>query len=144
MKITNFLAAGLVSLTLVSCSSAPTKPLSVSRNNLSGKGTVAVSHDANQNTKLKVEVDHLAPPERVSQEAKTYVVWITPLGEGAGETEQTQSLGALSIDNKLNGKLSAVTPFRAFDLFITAEPAATVAQPSGERMFWTQINHRKT
>jgi hypothetical protein len=140
-KLYGLLAATTVCVALVSCSSGPTKkPLSASSSNQSGKGTVSVHKDANQNTALAVEVDHLGPPERVSSDAKTYVVWITP----NGEKNRTQSLGALAVDDQLNGRLEAVTPFKAFELFVTAEPSATVVKPSGEQMFWAQVNSGMT
>jgi hypothetical protein len=135
-----WLTTALISATLISCSSPPKKQLATSSLNPSGKGTVTVRSDANRNTALEIEVDHLARPERIAQDAKTYVVWISPVNNPS----QAQSLGALTVDQNLNGSLAAVTPLQSFDLFITPEPSATVTKPSGERMLWTQVNNQQT
>jgi hypothetical protein len=138
MKVSGLVMIFGASVALTSCSSVPQKTLATGTSNPSGKGTVAVEADSNQNTSLKVEVKHLAPPERISSTAQTYVVWIKPFDE----PRRTQSLGALTVDKSLNGRLEAVTPYRVFDLFVTPEPSATVSQPSGVRMFWTQVNRK--
>jgi hypothetical protein len=138
-KLGGLLTIVLASSTFYSCST-PAKPLATSNLNPAGKGTVRVSEDANKNTDLAIEVKHLAPPERISADAKTYVVWLTPIDQSTGP----QNVGALSVDRSLNGKLQTSTPLRSFDLFVTAEPSATTSEPSGEKMFWTQVNNRKT
>src|SRR5687768_16827577 len=42
------------------------------------KGTVATSLGDNDNTELKVRVEHLAPASRIDSKATVYVVWIRP------------------------------------------------------------------
>jgi len=140
MDIKNTKALGglvtvLTSVVVCSCST-PSKPLSASNRIPAGQGSVRVRTDSNQNTTLEIAVNHLAPPDRVSLDSKTYVVWIEPIGEES----RPQNLGALSIDPNLNGRLETVTPFRSFDLFVTAEPSAITLRPSGERMLWAQVN----
>ena len=75
-----------------------------------------------------------APPEKVSSEATTYVVWVRP---GAGG--RSQNLGALKVDGDLRGTLSTVTPMRSFDLFITAERSPTVSLPSARNLLSASI-----
>jgi hypothetical protein len=125
---------------LFSCSSAPTStPLSASGQNIAGKGTVTVKNDHNENTVMSIDVKHLAPPERVSAASTTYVVWLSPTDKTTGP----QNLGALAVDEHLNGKLKTSTPFSSFELFITAEPSPTVLEPTGEHMFWTKVSNRE-
>jgi hypothetical protein len=90
-------------------------------------GEVVARIDPNGNTRLRIDVRHLAPPDRVAAGAVVYVVWAGELDRAAGP----HNLGALRVDPDLRGKLETVTPLRTFDLQITAEPAATVAAPTG-------------
>lgn len=96
----------------------------------------------NNNTKVDLTVKHLAPPEKIASGATTYVVWTQPsvAGREPSSNEQIQNLGALEIDQQLDGKLSAVTPLHNFQLFVTAEPSAVVTTPSGEHLLWTQVS----
>lgn len=99
------------------------------------KGEIKVD-DAGPNTSIRVEVEHLAAPERVQPGATTYVVWAQQIGTGA----QPQSLGALALNPDLTGRLETVTALRNFELYITAEPAPTVTAPSGDRLLWTTVS----
>ncbi len=134
------LAAATASLLVYSCSSTPSQPLSTSNAVPAAQGTVHVRNDANQNTKVDIEVNHLAPADRLQGNATTYVVWLLP----AGAHGEPQNLGSLAIDKNLNGKLTILTPFTAFDLFVTAEESATPLRPNQEKILWTQVNERKT
>jgi hypothetical protein len=89
-------------------------------------GKVATVAGPNGNTRLTVDVQHLAPPDRVSPGARVYVVWATELGGGA----TASNLGALRVDDALNGRLESVTPLHSFDLHITAEETPTVEKPT--------------
>ncbi|MDP2270455.1 MAG: hypothetical protein Q8N23_24310 [Archangium sp.] len=95
------------------------------------------SKSENKNTLVEVRVRHLALPERVSPGASTYVVWVRPAGESG-----VQNLGALQVTPDLNGRLSAVTPFRHFELFITAEPSPQVMQPSGAELLSARLKRK--
>jgi hypothetical protein len=101
-------------------------------------GEVATSAGPNGNTKLTVDVKHLAPPDRVSPGARVYVVWATELGTGA----VANNLGALRVDAGLNGRLESLTPLRSFDLDITAEETPTVATPSAVSVLSVRITPR--
>jgi hypothetical protein len=61
----------------------------------------------------------------VTAGARVYVVWATELQTGS----PTRNLGALRVEDNLNGKLETLTPLRNFDVLITAEPQATVDVP---------------
>lgn len=99
------------------------------------QGELSVSDGGNRNTSISIAVKHLANPKNLRSAAANYVVWSRPLSGG-----EPQNLGALLVDEDLNGKLQTITPFRQFALFITAEPAPNVLAPSGEPLLWTNVS----
>ncbi len=102
------------------------------------EGTVTVSDAGNNNTGVNVNVRHLARPQRIDPSASTYVVWAKPLSDYG----RPQSLGALNVDQELNAKLSSTTPFRDFEIFVTAESSPQVQDPRGERLLWATVSQR--
>lgn len=89
-----------------------------------GAGTVTASDGDNGNTKLTVQVKHLANASMIASDATVYVVWIEP------RNAPIQSLGALTVDDDLEGTLDAITPHRRFTVTVTPEPSAMVRQPT--------------
>lgn len=87
-------------------------------------GQVSVKPDKDGNQTLKVDVERLAAPTRVFDGANAYVVWLIAPGSAP------QNLGVLPLDNDLNGHLQTKTPFRTFDLVVTAEPSPTATRPN--------------
>ncbi len=90
-----------------------------------GEIDVVAGDGANGNYTVRVE--HLGDPGKLDASATTYVVWIKPNKDDAKET----NVGALSVDSSQSGKLSFTTPFKEFEVTVTAEPATDAAQPSG-------------
>ena len=90
------------------------------------QGKVRLHNTNNGNVEIKLSVRHLALPSRISPGAEVFVVWARGLAPGT----EAQNLGALKVDKNLNGKLTAVTPMSAFDLFITCEQSQTAAFPA--------------
>jgi hypothetical protein len=80
--------------------------------------------------KLTINANHLAEPSAVKPGATVYVVWLEP---GAGEGP-LQNLGPLTVNEKKEGRLEATTPYRAFRIFVTAENAPNVTEPSQQLM----------
>jgi hypothetical protein len=115
-------------------SSPPTVRMAVATRMPAAEGTVMATEGPNENTALEVRVKHLASPEKIRPEATTYVVWARASGAGS-----PQNLGALQVDEKLQGTLKTVTPLRTFDLFITAEASPTAPAPSDERLLTASI-----
>jgi hypothetical protein len=111
-------------------------PLSASNKIPAAEGTVKVSPSQNNNTKVDLEVKHLARPEKVNPQAGTYMVW----QKSAEQNGQIVPLGALNVDKDLTGHLQTVTPMKDFEIFVTAEPSATVAKPSGDKLLWTSVS----
>lgn len=91
----------------------------------SAQGKVKVAAEKDGNTKVKVEVEHLAQPANVFEEASTYVVWLKP------EHGAAQNVGVLSVDKDLKGELETRTAFKDFSVIVTAEknPHATTPSP---------------
>ena len=121
------------------CEPAEPFPVRRERDHPGRDGEVKTSAGPNGNTKLTVDVKHLAPPDRVSAGARVYVVWATELGAGA----VANNLGALRVDAGLSGRLESVTPLRSFDLDITAEETPTVATPSAVSVLSVRITPRQ-
>jgi len=96
-------------------------------------GQVKVSAQKNGNTSLKVEVEHLAPPASINQDASTYVVWLRPT---AGFP---QNIGVLNIIDKREGKLQTQTPFKSFEVTVTAEMTPYATAPSPDRVMTAQV-----
>lgn len=130
--------------------------LTASRSAPAAQGEIATKTTNDQNTQVKIKVKHLAPPESIAQGATTYVVWVRPLGMPVAQGERTgdyperqesqsgnevgvYNLGGMKISKDLDGELNTTTPFRAFELFITAESSSAVTAPNGERVLWATI-----
>ena len=111
---------------LVATSWAATFALGSSSQIPAAEGTARLRNTQNGNIELKLRVKHLAQPGRISPGAQVFVVWARGLEPGA----EAQNLGALQVDKKLNGKLTAVTAMASFDLFITCEMSQTVTAPT--------------
>ena len=92
-----------------------TENLTASSQLPAAEGQVKFAPTKNGNTSVDVSVKHLAHPERLNPPASTYVVWIQRAADAA-----PQNIGALKVDDQLNGELRTVTPLGAFDLFVTA------------------------
>lgn len=88
----------------------------------------------NGNTKLDVKVQHLAKPSSLTPPASVYLVWARPRGGIA------MKLGAIGVNNDLNGELKTVTVLKDFELLITAEQSESAPAPSGIQVFHTYVS----
>ena len=91
----------------------------------SAEGKVKIKQEKDGNTKVKVEVSHLAQPSAVFDQTSTYVVWLKP------ESGTAQNVGVLSLNKDLKGSLETQTAFKDFQVIVTAEKDANVTAPSG-------------
>jgi len=98
------------------------------------EGTMVAAPAENGNTRLTVRVKHLASPERVTPGATVYVVWV----QAGGGPPQT--VGALTVDQDLSGRLDTVTPLVTFQVFITAEPFPATTVPQGPRILTGSVS----
>lgn len=101
-------------------------------------GTVETKTGPNGNVRLKVMVEHLAPPSRLRTGATTYVVWAQLAAQGA----VPQNLGALHVTNNLSGSLETLTAMPAFSIFLSPEESPLVQSPTGEPLMMTPVSRR--
>ena len=97
------------------------------------QGTVNVTEADNGNTNVDVRVKHLAPAHKMASDSTVYVVWLHAPQGG------TQNLGALTLNDNLEGRLEALTPHRRFVLTVTPEPSAQATMPTHAPVFTTNI-----
>jgi outer membrane protein OmpA-like peptidoglycan-associated protein len=75
-------------------------------------------------TEIDARFDHLRAPTRFGREYLTYVLWaITPNGHA-------KNLGEVLAGSSDKARLRVTTDLQSFGLIVTAEPYATVRQPS--------------
>jgi hypothetical protein len=101
----------------------------------SAEADVKVAKASNDNTSIDLSVKHLALPEKLTPPENVYVVWVRSTKDAPA-----QNIGALTVNQNLDGKLETVTALRHFDLFVTAEPSGQVQQPTGQPLLWTSYN----
>jgi hypothetical protein len=90
------------------------------------RGEVEASLDKkNGNTKVKIKVEHLAPPANLNPPMTGYLIWFQQPGGTA------ESQGRLRIDKNLKASFETTTPWKTFDIVVTAESDATVKAPTG-------------
>ena len=123
--------AGLVSsaLLVLACQTTRDTALAPGPTTPASQGMVRTSEDQNGNTRLSVEVKHLPPPERLSPELRTFVVWIKPAGSG-----DYVNMGQLAIDDDRKGTLNTVTPHTDMMVLVTAEASGAPGYPSTYKM----------
>lgn len=99
------------------------------------EGQVTTSQDKNGNTQIKVNVKHLASPERISPGAGNYVVWLRPAG-----AESFRNIGALEVNDNLEGNYDTKVPYKQFVLIVTPESTTTAQKPSGPTVLMKNVN----
>jgi hypothetical protein len=119
----------------VACGGAQKVPLQTTGETPAAEGKVAVEHTDQGNTRLTLEVEHLAPPNRVVPGAQTYVVWAKSLAPHA----QPENLGSLQVDSDRKGKLETTTPLDKFDVFVTPEAAPNAPAPTNAPVMRAQV-----
>jgi hypothetical protein len=130
--------AGVLSSSLVfgACSTTggtQTWHLSSAESAQAAEGKVKVANEKDGNTKVKVEVDHLAPPALAGEEGSAYVVWIKP------DNGAAQNVGVLKVGSNRKGELKTLTPFKEFTVMVTLERSSAVTIPSGAPVMDTRI-----
>lgn len=99
-------------------------------------GTISYQHDRNGNIKFTVSTKNLAAPSQLTPPKNTYVVWIEP------RDQQPQNAGVLTVNNDLQGSFSSTTPYKTFNVVVTAEDSPTVTQPSGPQILHGTVQVR--
>jgi hypothetical protein len=88
------------------------------------EGKIITDNDRNGNTGVDIEVKHMATPQSLTPARQTYLVWVQPRGK------DPELLGALRVNDKLEGSLKAATTYKTFDVIITAEDNVKPDTPS--------------
>jgi hypothetical protein len=96
-------------------------------------GDLNTGTDKNGNTEIRVKVRHLAKPEGLSPAKQVYMVWLQQAG---GSPENA---GLLKVNSKLEGTFETTTPYKGFDVIITAEDDPTVKAPSGPEVLRASV-----
>lgn len=81
---------------------------------------------------IDLAVRRLEEPSKLFPPGHAYVAWVR-----RGPDSPAQNVGALEIDDQLNGLLRTATDLRRFELFVTAEAASDVDKPAGPPLLWT-------
>lgn len=108
---------------MISCSSSKTFPVSDAVP--AAEITVKQKTDNNNNNEIKVKAKYLASPDRVSNNATAYVVWLV------SEENGIKNIGALYNKNGESSELDTVTSFVGIEIFITAEKEPGISSPEG-------------
>ena len=96
---------------------------------------VAEVDETKHQTKIAVEAENLAPPERISEAGKVFVLW-----QRKGADAAWSRIGTLEYDgDKRKGKFEGTVPEAAFDFALSVEPEANVASPSGKTVFEKRV-----
>jgi hypothetical protein len=87
------------------------------------RGTIHTDTDENGNTRIKVDVEHMATPQQLTPAHQNYVVWVQPKGQ------PPKLAGELKV-NDAKAKLETTTPAKVFDVLVTAEDQLNPTSPS--------------
>ena len=99
-----------------------------------GQGTVETAAGDDGNTDVIVRVSHLGQPTNVEADATVYVVWIQ------AHNAANQNVGALTVNDDLEGTLETITPHRRFTLRVTPEPNGRVSLPTHDPVFTAMVD----
>ncbi|MGE0405351.1 MAG: hypothetical protein AB7O65_03555 [Candidatus Korobacteraceae bacterium] len=90
--------------------------------------TVKTGQDSNGNTSIDMQVQHLAPPDRLTPPATAYIVWIKPANA------EPRNEGRLTVGENLSARFQTVTPAKQFEIFVTAESDQLTTTPAGQEV----------
>lgn len=96
-------------------------------------GKVKVRVDQNQNTLVELELEHIAPAEKLWPPKSVYVVWAEDTEGGIFQ------LGQLRVNRKRKASFKGTTALERFRLVITAEDEPWPEEPSQPHMLATDF-----
>ena len=99
--------------------------LSSSPRDPGAQGTLHVEVIEGETRLVTVELEHLAPPQRISERATMYVVWF----RDAENRSTMASVLEYDEDDRV-GSARATTPRTEFTVVVSAEQDTNVAEPS--------------
>jgi hypothetical protein len=122
-KIRGTLVSSICTGFLVGC--LATKPLKTSDLSTAAEAELTVREGQNDNTLATLQVDHLAEPQKLRGDLEVYSVWIRP-----SDDQQWKNVGQMKVGDSRSGKFDIVTPYKNFDVLVTAETHGTAEEPS--------------
>lgn len=125
MNLRTLLISSIAVLLFSIAASAGEIPLVANSMVPAATGKLSYEHDRNGNIKIAIQTKNLAAPDQLTPAKNAYVVWIEP------RDKQPERAGVLMINNKLQGSFRTTTPYKTFDVVITAEDSPTVSEPTG-------------
>jgi hypothetical protein len=125
------LAIGLLAVTNVA--TAKKFPLTADKSVPAARGQVDVGRDKNGNTRVELEVEHLAAPENLTPPRTAYVVWFQESGA------EPLNQGALKPNKSLKANFKSITPLKNFAIFVTAEADSNAKTPSGSEVLRASV-----
>lgn len=88
------------------------------------EAVLKIEENKSNNYEVRLEVENLAEPRRLTPSRKNYVVWMVT------EKHGTINMGNLKVNRKNKAELETVTPYKPIRVFVTAEDGDQVALPS--------------
>lgn len=120
----------LVCITLIFQSCSTNYQFATSSVVPAAEGTVKVNKDDNNNYNIKIRLERLAEPSRLTPPKNLYLVWMTTeKGEPMNIGQITTSKSFLS--SVLESSLNTVVTQKPTGFFITAENESTLTKPDG-------------
>jgi hypothetical protein len=98
------------------------------------RGTADIQSGDNGNTQIDLKVRALAPPATLTPAENVYVVWI----EAPGHAPQNH--GQIRVNGKEQGELHTDTPYKRFQIFVTAEATPRTVEPEGPRVLRAAVS----
>jgi hypothetical protein len=123
----------VTAMLFVSVVSAKKYALTADKSVPAARGKVDIGGDKNGNTKVELEVEHLAQPENLTPPKVAYVVWFQERGR------EPLNQGVLKPGKNLKGSFKTVTQMKSFDVIITAETDAVATTPSGTEIMRASV-----
>ena len=90
-----------------------------------GQAKISVKLNKTGNREIRVQINHLAPPQKIDPQGRAYVAWIAVPGSPpvkAGVLEYN--------DRRRRGVISATTPNPKFEVVVTLEQSVRPTEPS--------------
>ncbi|SDL26824.1 hypothetical protein SAMN04488034_10311 [Salinimicrobium catena] len=88
------------------------------------EAVLKIDENSSNNYEVKLVVENLAAPERLTPSRRNYVVWMVTKKHG------TINIGNLKVNRKNKAELETMTPYEPIRVFITAEDGDEVVLPS--------------
>lgn len=124
-------------LALVGCSSASVYQMDSGERTAGAEGELNVDRDKNGNHVVNLKVAHLPMPSRLEDGMATYVVWVAP-----AEGQTPYNVGQIRLRDDRSGELNFTTPFRSFNMMVTAEVDGQVMSPSNQVVLRRSVGNR--